>query len=280
MWPGTRVAKATSPGAPMARYSVMKREPPPATRLRAPKKPPPPACWVWVVIWTEADIQESSPASEMTASLGPRANSRTGMVVPRMRFCMRVLLGAWKVVRRRNERLQYAIRKSMQSISRAVELSFGRWSSVEAWRMLRLMSAAGQVARHARWGRLEELALFLRTSALRRPEESRRECRRAACRRWARRRRLTPPSLNFDEVAGGGATAAGDGCEVFAFRRRRRGGRGEACRWARSWRRVCRRLTGSRLNMQGELKSVGEVGGKVDDGLAGNRSCRLWWRRR
>src|SRR5882757_9698663 len=72
----------------MARYSVMKREPPPATRLIAPKKPPPPACWVWVVIWTEADIQESSPASEMTASLGPRANSRTGMVVPRMRFCM------------------------------------------------------------------------------------------------------------------------------------------------------------------------------------------------
>ncbi len=50
MWPGTRVAKATSPGAPMARYSVMKREPPPATRRMAPKKPPPPACWVWVVI--------------------------------------------------------------------------------------------------------------------------------------------------------------------------------------------------------------------------------------
>src|SRR5580698_8707792 len=72
----------------MARYSVIKREPPPATRLITPKKPPPPACWVWVVIWTEADIQESSPASEMTASLGPRANSRTGMVVPRMRFCM------------------------------------------------------------------------------------------------------------------------------------------------------------------------------------------------
>ena len=83
MWPGTRVAKATSPGPPMARYSVMKREPPPATRLMAPKKPPPPACWVWVVICTEADIQESSPASEITASFWPRANSRTGIVVPR-----------------------------------------------------------------------------------------------------------------------------------------------------------------------------------------------------
>src|SRR3979490_2335549 len=97
MWPGTRGAKATSPGVPMARYSVMKREPPPATRLIAPKKPPPPACWVWVVIWTEADIQESSPASEMTASLGPRANSRTGMVVPRIRFCMSLLRGEVKV---------------------------------------------------------------------------------------------------------------------------------------------------------------------------------------
>src|SRR5260370_37331425 len=70
----------------------MKREPPQGTGLIAPKKPRPRACWVWVVIWTEADIQESSPASEMTASLGPRANSRTGMVVPRMRFCMSVLL--------------------------------------------------------------------------------------------------------------------------------------------------------------------------------------------
>src|SRR5947208_1144055 len=79
----------------MARYSVMKREPPPATRLMPPKKPPPPACWVCVVIWTEADIQESSPASEMTASLGPRANSRTGMVVPRMRFCMNFSCVRW-----------------------------------------------------------------------------------------------------------------------------------------------------------------------------------------
>ena len=69
----------------------MKSEPPPATRRIAPKIPPPPACWVWVVIWIEADIQESSPASEMMASLGPRENSRTGMVVPRMRFCMGLL---------------------------------------------------------------------------------------------------------------------------------------------------------------------------------------------
>src|ERR1700738_2570092 len=70
----------------------MKREPPPATRLRTPRNPPPPACWVWVVIWMEAVIQESSPASEMTASLWSRANSRTGMVVPVMRWFMDALL--------------------------------------------------------------------------------------------------------------------------------------------------------------------------------------------
>ena len=33
-------------------------------------------------------IQESSPASEMTESFGSRSNSRTGIVVPRMRLCM------------------------------------------------------------------------------------------------------------------------------------------------------------------------------------------------
>lgn len=33
-------------------------------------------------------IQESSPASEMTESFGSRSNSRTGVVVPRMRLCM------------------------------------------------------------------------------------------------------------------------------------------------------------------------------------------------
>src|SRR5271170_5396960 len=67
----------------------MKRLPPPATRRMAPKNPPPPPICVWVVIWTLPDIQESSPASEMTASLGSRMNSRTGMVVPTMRLCMR-----------------------------------------------------------------------------------------------------------------------------------------------------------------------------------------------
>ncbi len=67
----------------------MKSEPPPATRRIAPKMPPPPANWVCVAIWMEADIQESSPASEMIASLWSRENSRTGMVVPVMRVCMR-----------------------------------------------------------------------------------------------------------------------------------------------------------------------------------------------
>src|SRR6266567_4054269 len=61
MWPGSLVAKASSPGMPKARYSVIKIELP---------------------------IQESSPASEMMDSLGSRANSRTGMVVPVMRLCM------------------------------------------------------------------------------------------------------------------------------------------------------------------------------------------------
>ena len=90
MWPGSLVAKAISPAAPMARYSVMKIEPPPATRFSTPKMPPPPANWVWVVIWIELAIQESSPASEMIDSLGSSENSRTGMVVPVMRLCMKV----------------------------------------------------------------------------------------------------------------------------------------------------------------------------------------------
>jgi hypothetical protein len=47
----------------------MNRLPPPATRRIAPKNPPPPAICVCVVIWIEAPIQESSPASEMIASL-------------------------------------------------------------------------------------------------------------------------------------------------------------------------------------------------------------------
>src|ERR1700722_12475498 len=86
--PGSFVAKETPPGAPMARYSVMNSDPPPATRFSTPKIPPPPLNWVWVVIWIELVIQDSSPASEITDSLGSRVNSSTGMVVPRMRFCM------------------------------------------------------------------------------------------------------------------------------------------------------------------------------------------------
>ena len=66
---GMRVAKATSPGAPTAMYSVMNRVPPPATRLMTPRRPPPPAIWVWVCMAIDCDIQESSPASEMMESL-------------------------------------------------------------------------------------------------------------------------------------------------------------------------------------------------------------------
>jgi hypothetical protein len=88
--PGSLVANANSPGAPIARYSVIKIDPPPATRFKTPKRPPPPANCVCVVIWMEAPIQESSPASEMTVSLGSRTNSRTGMVVPVMRLCIAV----------------------------------------------------------------------------------------------------------------------------------------------------------------------------------------------
>src|SRR5438046_3089178 len=88
MCPGSLVANATSPAAPTARYSVMKIEPPPATRFSTPNRPPPPANWVWVVIWMELPIQESSPASEMTDSLGSRTNSNTGIVVPVMRDCI------------------------------------------------------------------------------------------------------------------------------------------------------------------------------------------------
>src|SRR5579864_5130936 len=88
MCPGTFVAKDTSPRAPSARYSVMNRVPPPATRRNTPKIPPPPPNWVCVVIWIELVIQESSPASEIMDSFGSSATSRTGMVVPTMRLCM------------------------------------------------------------------------------------------------------------------------------------------------------------------------------------------------
>src|SRR5450432_72068 len=88
MCPGNLVANATSPATPVARYSVIKIDPPPATRLITPNKPPPPANCVCVVISIELPIHESSPASEMTDSLGSRTNSKTGIVVPVMRDCM------------------------------------------------------------------------------------------------------------------------------------------------------------------------------------------------
>src|SRR5579863_6589448 len=85
----------------MARYSVIKSDPPPATRLRAPKRPPAPANWVWVVSWMELVIQESSPASETTDSLGSRLTESTGIVVPRMRDCMK---SSWRRVGRQSQR--------------------------------------------------------------------------------------------------------------------------------------------------------------------------------
>src|SRR5450432_3525944 len=88
MYPGNLVANATSPATPLARYSVIKIDPPPATRLITPNKPPPPANCVCVVISMELPIHESSPASEMTDSLGSRTNSNTGIVVPVIRLCM------------------------------------------------------------------------------------------------------------------------------------------------------------------------------------------------
>ena len=54
----------------MARYSVMKMLPPPATRFNTPNSPPPPPIWVWVIIWIEPVIHDSSPLSEKTLSLG------------------------------------------------------------------------------------------------------------------------------------------------------------------------------------------------------------------
>src|SRR6202167_3400163 len=92
MCPGNFVQKANSPAEPMARYSVMKIDPPPATRLSTPNSPPPPPNWVCVVIWIVLPIHDNSPASEIIVSLGSRANSSTGMVVPVIRLCIRNLL--------------------------------------------------------------------------------------------------------------------------------------------------------------------------------------------
>src|ERR1035441_2941098 len=47
----------------------------------------PPIC-VWVVIWIEAVIHESSPLSLKTLSFGSSCTSSTGIVVPRIRVCM------------------------------------------------------------------------------------------------------------------------------------------------------------------------------------------------
>src|SRR5579871_5881313 len=46
----------------------------------------------------ELPIQESSPASEMIDSLGSRANSSTGIVVPVMRLCTGDLGGKYTIL--------------------------------------------------------------------------------------------------------------------------------------------------------------------------------------
>jgi hypothetical protein len=71
------------PELPLARYSVMKSEPPPTARLRAPNTPLDPA-----VLPADVDssigpfIQESSPDSATTLSPESSFISRTGMTVP------------------------------------------------------------------------------------------------------------------------------------------------------------------------------------------------------
>jgi len=74
-------------GVPMARYSVMKREPPPATRLIAPKKPRRPRAGCG---WSS---ERSGHPGELAGLgddgvVGAEGELETGMVVPRMRFCM------------------------------------------------------------------------------------------------------------------------------------------------------------------------------------------------
>jgi ATP-dependent DNA helicase RecQ len=103
MCPGTLVANATSPGNPLAVYSVMNNVPPPATRFSAPKKPPPPAICVCVDMTMDCVIQLSSPASEITCSPGCSSTSNTGIVVPTILDC---------IVTPENQNLRHMLRET------------------------------------------------------------------------------------------------------------------------------------------------------------------------
>ena len=67
----------------------MKIDPPPATRLKIPINPPPPppnpAVVCMSMVWL---IHDSSPETETTLSPGCNVTSRTGSVVPRIRWFM------------------------------------------------------------------------------------------------------------------------------------------------------------------------------------------------
>jgi hypothetical protein len=83
IWPGTRVAKATIPGADLAVYSVTKKLPPATARFTAPKTPVAPAFPVAAVPSSIDDvIQDNSPDSATTDSPVSSFISSTGRTVP------------------------------------------------------------------------------------------------------------------------------------------------------------------------------------------------------
>ena len=90
MCPGSLVANANSPGAPMA--AVLGHEDRSAASHALQDAEQASAAGELRVRChlDGAPIQESSPASEMIVSFGSRMNSRTGMVVPVMRLCIAV----------------------------------------------------------------------------------------------------------------------------------------------------------------------------------------------
>ena len=96
--PGSLAPNATMPWPPWASYRVRKRPPPPTARFKPLIRPFwPPVDVVWV-IWTLADIHESSPWVDTIDSPASRIISRSGMVVPLTSACMGSpsRLGAWE----------------------------------------------------------------------------------------------------------------------------------------------------------------------------------------